>query len=178
MADLRKLNISTEELSKATNPFHVEIKDTDLMRIDEAYPQLLVQEVMSEFNQQTNEYVAKQLVSLNIDKDVLLKQTQEIQRLNYKIAELQKQIPKWHLVADNDFPTNDDNRFYLCISENHEEDIPTMFQYDSELGFGWWHDIYDEHTLGFVDSEFRTVEEEHLEKVIAWMELPKFEGVE
>ena len=59
------------------------------------------------------------------------------------IQELQEQIPKWHMVADGDLPTNDDNRFYLCISENHEEDLPTMFQYDSELGFGWWNDIYD-----------------------------------
>ena len=42
-----------------------------------------------------------------------------------------KEENKWHLVADNDFPTNDDNRFYMCISENHEEDLPTMFQYDS-----------------------------------------------
>lgn len=107
MADLRKLNISTEELSKATNLFHVDIKDTDLMRIDEAYPQLLVQEVMSEFNQQTNEYVAKQLVSLNIDKDVLLKQTQEIQRLNNKIANMkdmtQKMLKEQYCKAIDDF---------------------------------------------------------------------------
>lgn len=110
MADLRKLNISTEELSKATNLFHVDIKDTDLMRIDEAYPQLLVQEVMSEFNQQTNEYVAKQLVSLNIDKDVLLKQTQEIQRLNNKIANMkdmtQKMLKEQYCKAIDDLLEN------------------------------------------------------------------------
>ena len=121
MADLRKLNISTEELSKATNPFHVDIKDTDLMRIDEAYPQLLVQEVMSEFNQQTNEYVAKQLVSLNIDKDVLLKQTQEIQRLNNKIANMkdmtQKMLKEEYNKAIDDYMNKLCNH---CMKETNE----------------------------------------------------------
>lgn len=69
-------------------------------------------------------------------------------------------------------PEDCDNRFYMCIVENHEEDLPMFCQYDEEYGFGFWHDIYDEHTLGFVDSEFRTNEELGYEKVVAWQPLP------
>ena len=133
MADLRKLNISTEELSKATNLFHVDIKDTDLMRIDEAYPQLLVQEVMSEFNQQTNEYVAKQLVSLNIDKDVLLKQTQEIQRLNNKIAEVQEYVEQAYNKAIDDFVNkiNESNQGHWRPTRyEHGEVVSETMSYD------------------------------------------------
>lgn len=69
-------------------------------------------------------------------------------------------------------PDDCDNRFYMCIVENHEEDLPMFCQYEEDYGFGFWHDIYDEHTLGFVDSEFRTNEELGYEKVIAWQPLP------
>ena len=70
------------------------------------------------------------------------------------------------------FPEDGDERFYMCIVENHEEDLPMFLQYVEDCGFGSWHDIYDEHTLGFVDSEFKTNEELGYEKVIAWMPLP------
>lgn len=69
-------------------------------------------------------------------------------------------------------PEDCDNRFYMCIVENHEEDLPMFCQYEEGYGFGFWHDIYDEHTLGFVDSEFKTNEELGYEKVIAWQPLP------
>lgn len=69
-------------------------------------------------------------------------------------------------------PEDCDNRFYMCIVENHEEDLPMFCQYDENHGFGFWHDYYDEHTLGFVDSEFKTNEELGYEKVIAWQPLP------
>lgn len=69
-------------------------------------------------------------------------------------------------------PEDGDCGFYMCIVENHEEDLPMFCQFEEEYGFGFRHDIYDEHTLGFVDSEFRTNEELGYEKVIAWMPLP------
>lgn len=78
----------------------------------------------------------------------------------------------WISVEDR-LPEDCDNRFYMCIVENHEEDLPMFCQYDEEYGFGFWHDIYDEHTLGFVDSEFKTNEELGYEKVIAWQPLPE-----
>lgn len=51
-------------------------------------------------------------------------------------------------------PNDCDTRFYMCIVENHEEDLPMFCQYEEECGFGFWQDIYDEHTLGFVESIF------------------------
>lgn len=70
-------------------------------------------------------------------------------------------------------PEDDDMRFYMCIVENHEEDLPMFCQYDSEYGFGFWHDFYDPVSLGFLDTEFRTNDELGYEKVIAWQPLPE-----
>lgn len=70
-------------------------------------------------------------------------------------------------------PEDDDMRFYMCIVENHEEDLPMFCQYDSEYGFGFWHDMYDSVSLGFLDTEFRTNDELGYEKVIAWQPLPE-----
>ncbi|MBQ0113073.1 MAG: DUF551 domain-containing protein [Bacteroidales bacterium] len=81
-------------------------------------------------------------------------------------------IPKW-IPCSERLPEDGDSRFYMCTVENHEEDLPMFCQYEEESGFGFWHDIYDEHTLGFVDSEFMTNEELGYEKVIAWMQLPE-----
>lgn len=72
-------------------------------------------------------------------------------------------------------PEDGDVRFYMCIVENHEEDPPMYCQYDEECGFGFYKDIYDEHTLGFVDCEFNTNEEFGYEKVIAWQQLPPYQ---
>lgn len=66
-----------------------------------------------------------------------------------------------------------DNRFYMCIVENHEEDLPLFFQYNEERGFGLWRDIYDEYTLALFDSVFETDEEIGCGKVIAWQPLPE-----
>lgn len=73
--------------------------------------------------------------------------------------------------VDEELPQDGDNRYYMCIVENHEEDPPMCCQYDEECGFGFYQDIYDEHTLGFVDCVFQTNEELGYEKVIAWQQL-------
>lgn len=78
----------------------------------------------------------------------------------------------WIPVEDG-LPEDDDMRFYMCIVENHEEDLPMFCQYDSEYGFGFWHDMYDSVSLGFIDTEFRTNDELGYEKVIAWQPLPE-----
>lgn len=75
-------------------------------------------------------------------------------------------IPVWE-----ELPKDGDNRYYMCIVENHEEDPPMYCQYDEECGFGFYQDIYDEHTLGFVDCVFQTNDELGYEKVIAWQQL-------
>lgn len=81
-------------------------------------------------------------------------------------------VGKW-ISCSVRLPEDYDNRFYMCIVENHEEDLPMFLQYVEDCGFGYWYDIYDKHTLGFVDSEFKTNEELGYEKVIAWQPLPK-----
>lgn len=84
----------------------------------------------------------------------------------------QTTVGEW-IPCSERLPENSDNRFYMCVVENHEEDPPMFCQYEEEYGFGFWHDIYNKETLGFVDTEFRTNEELGYEKVIAWMPLPK-----
>ena len=79
---------------------------------------------------------------------------------------------KW-IPGSERLPDDGDVRFYMCIVENHEEDLPMFCQYAEERGFGFWRDYYDADTLGFVDSEFQTNEELGYEKVVAWMPLPE-----
>ena len=88
------------------------------------------------------------------------------------VIEEQPKIGEW-IPCSERLPDDRDNRFYMCTVENHEEDPPMFCQYEEEYGFGFWNDIYDEHTLGFVDSEFKTNEELGYEKVIAWQPLPE-----
>lgn len=91
--------------------------------------------------------------------------------LQMAITALQNQ-PVWIPVSER-LPDDGDVRFYMCIVENHEEDLPMFCQYEEDRGFGFWRDYYDGDTLGFVDSEFQTNEELGYEKVVAWMPLPE-----
>lgn len=75
--------------------------------------------------------------------------------------------------VEEKLPEEDDIRFYMCIVENHEEDLLMFCQYNELYGFGFWQDIYDSVTLGFVDTEFKTNDELGYEKVIAWQPLPE-----
>ena len=89
-----------------------------------------------------------------------------------KIIDEQPTANDW-IPCSKRFPEDHDNRFYMCIVENHEEDPPMFCQYEEGYGFGFWYDVYNEETLGFVDSEFKTNEELGYEKVVAWMPLPE-----
>ena len=93
----------------------------------------------------------------------------------HKAIEIVKQEAEQYnngwIPVEEELPKDGDNRYYMCIVENHEEDPPMYCQYDEECGFGFCKDIYDEHTLGFVDCEFNTNEELGYEKVIAWQQL-------
>lgn len=66
-------------------------------------------------------------------------------------------------------PEDGDCRFYMCLVENHIEDFPMMCQFEEENGFGFYKDIYDPISLGFLDTEFDTMEELGYEKVMYWM---------
>ena len=82
--------------------------------------------------------------------------------------EEQPTVPLWISVEDS-LPEGGDSRFYMCLVENHLEDPPMFCQYEEGYGFGFWRDIYDSVTLGFVDSEFETMEDLKYEKVLYWM---------
>lgn len=80
--------------------------------------------------------------------------------------------PQWIPVAER-LPEDCDERFYMCVVENHESDPPMYLQYLENTGFGLWSNVFDEHTLGFIGSEFSTNEELGYEKVLAWMPTPE-----
>ena len=82
--------------------------------------------------------------------------------------EEQPTVPLWISVEDS-LPEGGDSRFYMCLVENHLEDPPMFCQYEEGYGFGFWRDIYDSVTLGFVDPEFETMEDLKYEKVLYWM---------
>lgn len=75
---------------------------------------------------------------------------------------------KW-IPCSERLPEDIDRRFFMCLVENHLEDPPMFCQYEEGYGFGFWKDIYDPVTLGYVDSEFETMEELGYEKVLYWM---------
>lgn len=70
-------------------------------------------------------------------------------------------------------PDDDDFRYYLVLVENHIGDTPMICQCNSEYGFGYYKDIYDPVTLGYVDSEFSTLDELGYEKAMYWMQMPE-----
>ena len=87
------------------------------------------------------------------------------------IEKQQQKVGEWIPVSEH-LPEDLDNRFYMCIVENHEDDLPMFLQYDDELGFGYWADHFHPQTLGYLGDEFITTEDLEYEKVVAWMPLP------
>ena len=57
-----------------------------------------IQDIQFQHTEQTDKYICKVLMDMNIDKDILLNQTKEIHRLNGIIAEyqtLEKELEQW-----------------------------------------------------------------------------------
>lgn len=83
-----------------------------------------------------------------------------MQTLNIFHQETLEQIPKWHLVADGDLPKPYEYVLVYAKDGYVESDrITTIARIDN---IGDWNEI---------NENYFTLE------VIAWMELPKFEGV-
>lgn len=49
---------------------------------------------------------------------------------------------------------------------------------DDEYGFGFYQEIYAARSFGYVDTEFKTVEELNLAPVVAWKAIEEFESEE
>lgn len=104
-----------------------------------------------------------------------------IKALNVAIETLKKY--RWHDLRDNpnDLPDANypSNTWFEVVQKDNEEELPrAAMQYDDVLGFGFYHDIYDPISLGFVDTEFKTADEEGLAEVVAWRVIDEFEGEE
>lgn len=122
------------------------------------------------------------LIDADMLKKYIVSKSPDTERFLQYIDEqptVQPEETKWISVEDR-LPEDIGMRFFMCLTENHLEDPPMMCQYEEESGFGFWKDIYDPVTLGFVDSEFDTMEELGYEKVLYWMPLiePPEEGAD
>lgn len=90
---------------------------------------------------------------------------------------------RWHDLRDNpnDLPDANypSNTWFEVVQKDNEEELPrAAMQYDDVLGFGFYHDIFDPVSLGYVDTDFTTVAEEGLAEVVAWREIEEFESEE
>lgn len=102
-----------------------------------------------------------------------------------ELKELRKYKEKyrWHDLRDNpnDLPDANcpSNTWFEVVQKDNEEELPrAAMQYDDVLGFGFYHDIFDPVSLGYVDTDFTTVAEEGLAEVVAWREIEEFESEE
>ena len=90
---------------------------------------------------------------------------------------------RWHDLRKNptDLPDvpHPERTWFEVVQEDNEDCIPrAAMQYDDVLGFGFYHDIFDPVSLGYVDTEFTTAREEGLAEVVAWREIEEFESEE
>ena len=90
---------------------------------------------------------------------------------------------RWHDLRDNpnDLPDANypSNTWFEVVENDIEEELPrAAMQYDDVLGFGFYHDIFDPVSLGYVDTDFTTIKEEGLAEVVAWREIEEFESEE
>lgn len=93
----------------------------------------------------------------NIIEDLRLRNDSVSDRAIQIIRELQKQIPKWHLVAENDLPSEEESlNSKLCFDEYRKRCVFARY-------------VYDRWILGNGDEPI---------KIVAWTEIPKFEEIE
>lgn len=90
-----------------------------------------------------------------------------------KLLEQGQLYGRWWIPVTERLPEDGDCRYYMCTLENHSGDVPALVQFEEERGFGFYKDIYDPVSFGFVDTEFNTMEELEYEEVVAWMPLPE-----
>ena len=94
-----------------------------------------------------------------------------------------KEKYRWHDLRKNpdDVPDvpHPESTWFEVVQEDNEEEIPrAAMQYDDEYGFGFYQEIYAARSFGYVDTEFKTVEELNLAPVVAWKAIEEFESEE
>lgn len=90
-----------------------------------------------------------------------------------KIDEAEGKADQSWIPVSERLPTDDDYRYYMVLVENHIEGVPMFCQCDPYYGFGYYREIFDPVSLGYVDTEFNTLEELNYEKALYWMQLPE-----
>lgn len=102
-----------------------------------------------------------------------------------ELKELRKHKEKyrWHDLRKNptDLPDvpHPERTWFEVVQEDNEDCIPrATMQYDDEYGFGFYQEIYAARSFGYVDTEFKTVEELNLAPVVAWKAIEEFENDE
>jgi len=90
-----------------------------------------------------------------------------------KIDEAEGKADQSWIPVSERLPTDDDYRYYMVLVENHIEGVPMFCQCDPYYGFGYYREIFDPVSLGYVDTEFNTLEELDYEKALYWMQLPE-----
>ena len=115
-----------------------------------------------------------------------MESTEEHEQLADWLEELKglrkhKEKYRWHDLRKNpdDLPDANypSNTWFEVVQKDNEEELPrAAMQYDDVLGFGFYHDIFDPVSLGYVDTEFTTAAEEGLAEVVAWREIEEFES--
>mgnify|MGYP000978363678 CR=1 FL=1 len=78
---------------------------------------------------------------------------------------------RWHDLRKNpdDLPDvpHPERTWFEVVQEDNEDCIPrATMQYDDEYGFGFYQEIYAARSFGYVDTEFKTVEELNLAPVV------------
>lgn len=134
------------------------IKEVIINKIDDIYNENEMREI--ELHRKSYKELQKTVTDLSLENCLLKNKVEEM---------------KW-IPCSERLPEDLDNRFYMCILENHEDDLPVFMQFDEELGFGYWVDHFHPQTLGYLCDEFKTTEELEYEKVIAWMDIPEYKG--
>lgn len=133
--------------------------------IEGAYPKIIfsaVDEMAKNISEQTNQYIVKQLVSLEIDPDVLTKQTMEIQRLN---DELDKY--RWIPVSER-LPEEEGE--YICQVES---ECVCILGFTKDASKVDWLSFGKEFKGKALFYEFDYELGYYEREVVAWMPLPE-----
>lgn len=82
----------------------------------------------------------------------------------------------WHFIEDGEYPDDieglhGNEYFEVIIADEYDPSRRQILQY-GEGEFGWYEDIYDKYTFGFVDSEWYKVED-----VVAWRLCQEWEEI-